>query len=208
MRTPIRRLTAVTVAISALALAACGGSDDAESGDDAVAESDADAGQAEDPSTDEPSTADDGGEDDVGSDDDAVGGDGSAGDGASGGVYNSGSAVVVFDDVTYEFAPTGDPYSCFIVEESGIVMASFDGVSAAGDVLYLDYDSDFSDEVSATVSTVDPVELWYFGTSIGGTGASPTELTVGDGEATVAGELISNVPDREPRDVTVTVRCD
>lgn len=205
MHTPFRRLTATAVVVSALALAACG-SDDAESGDDVVAGNDADTGQVEDASTDEPSLADDGAEVDAGGSDDA--GDGDGGAGASGGVYNSGSAVVVFDDVTYEFAPTGDPYSCFIEESSGIVMASFDGLTDAGDVLYLDYDSDFGDEVSVNISTVDPVEFWYFGTSIGGTEASPTDFTVGDAEVMLSGEMISNVTGVEPRAATVTIRCE
>jgi hypothetical protein len=205
MRAPIRRVTGIIVVMSALALAACG-SDDAPSSDDALDGSGSDSSQADDSSADEQSATEAGDEGDTGSGDEV--GDGGGDDGASGGTYNSGSAVVVFDDASYEFAPTGDPYSCFVAEESGIVMATFDGVSDAGDILYLDYDSDFGDEVSVNLSTTDPVESWYFGTSIGGTEATPTDFTVGDGEVRVAGEMISNVPGVEPRAATVTVTCD
>lgn len=208
MSAPTRRVTA-TIVVVALSLAACG-SDDAPSTDDAVGASGADSSQTDDSTAGEQSSTDAGSDGDTGSSEEVGdgGGEDSGDDGASGGTYNSGSAVVVFDDVSYEFAPTGDPYSCFVAEESGIVMATFDGVSDAGDVLYLDYDSDIGDEVSVNLSTADPVETWYFGTSIGGVEAAAAELTVGDGEVTVSGEMTSNVTGVEPRAATVTVRCD
>jgi hypothetical protein len=205
MRTTTRRVVAL-LAVGAAALSSCGSDDTAGAPEDSAADVGA---EGVDDADDAESNADDASAD-VGRSDDQLsdGDDESADDGAADGDYNSGSAVVVFDDATYEFAPTGDPYSCFIVEESGIVMATFDGVSDAGDILYLDYDSDFGDEVSANISTVDPVETWYFGTSIGGADAPPTEFTVGDGEITVSGEMSSNVSGIEPRAATVTVRCD
>ncbi len=199
MRTTTRRVVAL-LAVGAAALSSCGSDDTAAAPEDSAA----DVGTDDAESIADDASADVGPSDDQLSDgaDDADDGDASDGD------YNSGSAVVVFDDATYEFAPTGDPYSCFIARSSGIVMASFDGVSDAGDILYLDYDSDFGDEVSVSISTVDPVQAWYFGTSIGGTEAAPTDFTVGDRDVTVSGEMSSNVPGVEPRAATLTIRCD
>jgi hypothetical protein len=115
--------------------------------------------------------------------------------------------MVVLGDETFEFAPTGNPFSCFVDTNSGVVMATFEGLTDAGDELYVDYDSDLGDPVAANLSTVDPVAAWFFGTGIAGTEVTQTDITSGDGTFSVSGEMTSSRPDVDPRAATVTLEC-
>ena len=88
------------------------------------------------------------------------------------------------------------------------MMATFDGLTDAGDVLYLDYDSDRSDTVDVNVETVDPLGAWYFGNGVGGTDVAQTTITSGDGQFSVSGEMTSAVPGDQSRTATITIECD
>ena len=112
---------------------------------------------------------------------------------------------MIFDDVTYEFAPTGDPFSCYVDGNAGI--AQFDGVSAAGDVLYIDYDSADPDLILVSVETADPSAAWYFGTDAAGEVNAPDVALPGARLIQISGDMTSSVPGTAARNVIISAEC-